>query len=173
MRIISGKFKGLNLHSPKDNEIRPTSDRLRESLFSIIGSEKYNTNILNANVIDICTGTGALGIEALSRGASNLFLIDMAQDAIEIVKKNISKMINFSPYGGHWHAAWEIFNDNKIFGVGLKNFRNKEKVLGSVLIISIIIPELLNIVQTKLLAHYSTTIFIIFVLFAFSVCLFF
>lgn len=92
MRIISGKFKGLNLHSPKDNEIRPTSDRLRESLFSIIGSEKYNTNILNANVIDICTGTGALGIEALSRGASNLFLIDMAQDAIEIVKKNISKI---------------------------------------------------------------------------------
>ena len=51
---------------------------------------------------------------------------------------------------------------------GLKNFRNKEKVLGSVLIISIIIPELLNIVQTKLLAHYSTTIFIIFVLFIYE-----
>jgi len=42
---------------------------------------------------------------------------------IIIEKKNISKMINFSPYGGHWHAAWEIFNENKIFGVGLKNFR--------------------------------------------------
>ena len=42
---------------------------------------------------------------------------------IMIEQKNISKMINFSPYGGHWHAAWEIFNENKIFGVGLKNFR--------------------------------------------------
>ena len=43
--------------------------------------------------------------------------------SIVIEQKNISKMINSTPYGGHWHAAWEIFNENKIFGVGLKNYR--------------------------------------------------
>ena len=55
MRIISGKFRGLKLHSPTNIEIRPTSDRLRESLFSIINSNKYDVNIIDANVIDICT----------------------------------------------------------------------------------------------------------------------
>ena len=66
MRIISGKFKGLKLYSPSNLEVRPTSDRLKESLFSILSTTKYDIDIINSNVIDICTGTGALGIEALS-----------------------------------------------------------------------------------------------------------
>ena len=76
MRIISGKFRGLKLHPPVDLSIRPTSDRLKESLFSIIESNKYNIKIKNSKVIDICSGTGALGIEALSRGAKSIYFID-------------------------------------------------------------------------------------------------
>ena len=92
MRIISGKFKGLKLQPPVDFSIRPTSDRLKESLFSILESNKYNIKIENSNVIDICSGTGALGIEALSRGAKLIYFIDKDPKAINVLQKNISKL---------------------------------------------------------------------------------
>jgi 16S rRNA (guanine966-N2)-methyltransferase len=123
MRIISGKFRGLKLHSPKNIEIRPTSDRLRESLFSIINSNKHGVNILDANVIDICTGTGALGIEALSRGAKNLYLIDNEQNSLNIVKKNLSKIksydIEASVYIRKADAKKPFKNINLIFDIVL------------------------------------------------------
>jgi len=92
MRIISGKFRGLKLQPPVDFSIRPTSDRLKESLFSILESNKYNIKIENSNVIDICSGTGALGIEALSRGAKSIYFIDKDPKAINVLQKNISKL---------------------------------------------------------------------------------
>ena len=92
MRIISGKFRGLKLQTPVDFSIRPTSDRLKESLFSILESNKYNIKIENSNVIDICSGTGALGIEALSRGAKLIYFIDKDPKAINVLQKNISKL---------------------------------------------------------------------------------
>ena len=95
MRIISGKFKGLKLYSPSNLEVRPTSDRIKESLFSILSTTKYDIDIINSNVIDICTGTGALGIEALSRGAKNIYFVDNEQNSLDIVRKNLSK-IKFS-----------------------------------------------------------------------------
>ena len=123
MRIISGKFRGLKLHSPTNIEIRPTSDRLRESLFSIINSNKYDVNIIDANVIDICTGTGALGIEALSRGAKNLYLIDNEQNSLDIVKTNLSKIksydIESSVYIRKADANKPFKNINLIFNIVL------------------------------------------------------
>ena len=92
MRIISGKFRGLKLQPPVDFSIRPTSDRLKESLFSILESNKYNIKIEKSNVIDICSGTGALGIEALSRGAGLIYFIDKDAKAINVLQKNISKL---------------------------------------------------------------------------------
>ena len=123
MRIISGKFRGLKLHSPTNIEIRPTSDRLRESLFSIINSNKYDVNIIDANVIDICTGTGALGIEALSRGAKNLYLIDNEQNSLDIVKTNLSNIksydIESSVYIRKADAKKPFKNINLIFNIVL------------------------------------------------------
>jgi len=101
MRVIGGKFKGLKLMSPNDLGIRPTSDRLKEALFSILESKKYNININNSSVIDICSGTGALGIEALSRGANKIYFIDQETKSIQIIQKNISKL--------------KINNEDKIF----------------------------------------------------------
>ena len=101
MRVIGGKFKGLKLIPPNDLDIRPTSDRLKEALFSIIDSKKYNINIHNSSVIDICSGTGALGIEALSRGANKIYFIDQETKSIQIIQKNISKL--------------KINNEDKIF----------------------------------------------------------
>ena len=92
MRIIGGKYKGLKLLPPDDTKIRPTSDRLKESLFSIITSSKYKINIYNCNVLDICSGTGSLGIEAFSRGAISVFFIDKDHRSINLIYKNISKL---------------------------------------------------------------------------------
>lgn len=92
MRVIGGKFKGLKLIPPNDLGIRPTSDRLKEALFSILESKKYNINIHNSSVIDICSGTGALGIEALSRGAKEVCFIDKDIKSIRIIQKNTSKL---------------------------------------------------------------------------------
>ena len=92
MRIIGGKYKGLKLLTPDGNEIRPTSDRLKESLFSIISSNKYKIKIDSCNVLDICSGTGSLGIEAFSRGAISVYFIDIDNRSISLTHKNISKL---------------------------------------------------------------------------------
>ena len=88
MRIISGSAKGCRLFSPpgRDQHIRPTSDRAREALFSIIGPDFVN----KACVLDLFAGTGALGCEALSRGASHACFIDNSKVALELIWKNIS-----------------------------------------------------------------------------------
>ena len=92
MRIIGGKFKGLKLLQLNGTKIRPTSDRLKESLFSIITSNKYKININSADVLDICSGTGSLGIEAISRGAVSVYFIDKDHRSINLIYKNISKL---------------------------------------------------------------------------------
>ena len=92
MRIIGGKYRGLKLLPPDGFNIRPTSDRLKESLFSIITSNKYKIHIDNSNVLDICSGTGSLGIESLSRGAKSVYFIDKDHRSIKLICKNIAKL---------------------------------------------------------------------------------
>ena len=92
MRIVGGKYKGSKLIPPDGSKIRPTSDRLKEALFSIISSNKYMINIESCNVLDICAGTGSLGIEALSRGAISVYFIDKDHSSVNLVQKNISKL---------------------------------------------------------------------------------
>ena len=92
MRIIGGKYKGLKLLPPDDTKIRPTSVRLKESLFSIISSNKHKINIERCNVLDICSGTGSLGIESFSRGAVSVYFIDKDHKSINLIYKNISKL---------------------------------------------------------------------------------
>ncbi len=93
MRIVAGKFKGKKLiDSIHLKELRPTSDRNREALFNILFSAKFikeiNFDIVGANVLDICCGTGAVAFEALSRGAKSAFLVDKNMAHLEIAKKN-------------------------------------------------------------------------------------
>lgn len=95
MRIISGKYKGLQLISPpaKSKAIRPTSDRCREALFSIL-SDKLN----HAQVLDLYAGTGALALEALSRGAKSAVLVDNNTSACSLLAKNIQRLENHITY---------------------------------------------------------------------------
>ena len=99
MRIISGKFKGHKLNIPKNFLIRPTTDRFKESLFSIINSEKYSNNIDGKYFLDLCSGSGGIGIEAFSRGAKKVSMIDKNQDAINLINKNLSKIELISELG--------------------------------------------------------------------------
>ena len=93
MRIISGKLKGRKLHPPKDDRIRPTSDRTRESLFNLLMHGELGGNcIIDQPVLDLCCGTGALGFEALSRGASMVCFVDSHGESIKLAEKNADSM---------------------------------------------------------------------------------
>jgi len=84
MRIIAGKWKGRNLTSPPDRTVRPTSDRVREAWMSIIQLE-----IPDARVLDLFSGSGALGLEALSRGARSADFVDDSAKSLQILQANL------------------------------------------------------------------------------------
>ncbi len=88
MRIIGGKNSGRKLLVPKGSTIRPTSDRIRESVFDILNSYLEH-GFYNKVVADLFAGTGALGIEALSRGAHSAILVDNQPEAIKLIQKNV------------------------------------------------------------------------------------
>ncbi|HEV7684372.1 MAG TPA: 16S rRNA (guanine(966)-N(2))-methyltransferase RsmD [Pyrinomonadaceae bacterium] len=84
MRIIAGKFRGRKLKSPPSLEVRPTSDRLRETLFNIIAPQ-----ISDARFLDLCAGSGAVGIEAISRGAAHATFVDNSRPMCTLIKANL------------------------------------------------------------------------------------
>ena len=86
LRVISGKARGLKLNTPKNEDVRPTTDRVKESLFNMI-----NSYIMESEVLDLFAGTGSLGIECLSRGAKSCTFVDISKESIDIVKSNIKK----------------------------------------------------------------------------------
>jgi 16S rRNA (guanine966-N2)-methyltransferase len=91
MRIVAGSLKGRLLRSPEGPAIRPTSDRLRESLFNVL-AHRYGDPIQDARVIDLFAGTGALGLEALSRGAAFALFVDDDFEARALLRANIDQL---------------------------------------------------------------------------------
>jgi len=85
VRIIAGQFRGATLYGPQDTKIRPTSDRARETLFNIIGSE-----VSGCRFLDLFAGTGAVGLEAVSRGAESVTFAESKNESL--IKKNIEKL---------------------------------------------------------------------------------
>ncbi len=88
MRVIAGRYKGRRLGPVRGRDVRPTSDRVREALFSILG------DIEGASVLDAFAGTGALGVEAVSRGASSLVLVEIDRRAAEMVRRNVHATVS-------------------------------------------------------------------------------
>lgn len=97
MRIISGKARGTKLYTLEGTNTRPTLDRVKESIFNIIQKE-----IEGAKVLDLFAGSGAIGLEFLSRGAVEAVLCDKSKEAIEIINKNIKKT--------HMNEYVKVFN---------------------------------------------------------------
>lgn len=86
MRVISGSARGLKLITPIDNKVRPTTDRVKESMFNIIAFDIYGSRVL-----DLFAGSGSLGIECISRGAEMAYFCDKDRDSIKIIRENINK----------------------------------------------------------------------------------
>lgn len=84
MRVIAGDYKGRKLETPLDNRVRPTTDKVKEAMFSILMND-----LDDAVVCDMFAGTGGLGLEALSRGAAKCYFLDQANSSIRLIRKNI------------------------------------------------------------------------------------
>jgi len=100
VRIIGGKFKRRPLKNPHGKDIRPTTDKQREALYNIISDK-----IIDARVLDLFAGTGAMGIEALSRGASFVVFIDNAKKSLRLIQENIK---NFKVESYSQVIKWNI-----------------------------------------------------------------
>lgn len=92
MRIVAGKFRGQQLETPRSDAIRPTSDRAREAVFSIIGS-RIGPNLDGLYVLDLFAGTGAMGLEALSRGAAHCVFVDTGIEARGLIRGHIESFV--------------------------------------------------------------------------------
>jgi 16S rRNA (guanine966-N2)-methyltransferase len=86
MRIIAGSRKGHTIHAPRGRDTRPTSDRVRENVFNLVGP------VDGATVLDLYAGSGALGLEALSRGATRAVFVENERDAIHAIERNLGKL---------------------------------------------------------------------------------
>ncbi|SEW31543.1 16S rRNA (guanine966-N2)-methyltransferase [Aliiroseovarius sediminilitoris] len=95
MRIIAGRFRGLSLANVGKGDagahLRPTTDRVRESLFSMLTGGRFGDPIQDAWVLDLFAGTGALGLEALSRGADHVTFVDDGRKSLSLIRENIAK----------------------------------------------------------------------------------
>ena len=116
MRIISGAFKGRKLLSHQGLSLRPTSDRTRESIFNILSSS-FET-FENRQVLDLYAGTGAFGIEALSRGAHKATFVEMEKSALSVLQRNVSFIPDPSQYeiiGTTAASAIKLLQKNEMF----------------------------------------------------------
>jgi 16S rRNA (guanine966-N2)-methyltransferase len=95
MRLVAGKFRGRRLHAPEGAEVRPTSDRTREALFGILEGGRLSGGVSplpGARVLDAFAGTGAVGLEALSRGAANVTFLERYAPALTALRRNVAEL---------------------------------------------------------------------------------
>ena len=91
MRIISGKYSGRKIITPKGQETRPTTDRFKETLFNII-ENSLKINLKEKNILDLFAGSGSLGLEAMSRGAKSCVFVDKSSKAIKAIEDNVNNL---------------------------------------------------------------------------------
>jgi 16S rRNA (guanine(966)-N(2))-methyltransferase RsmD len=118
MRIITGKFRGRRLKTPRGLDVRPTSDRLRETLFDIIAGRTDGSVM-----VDVFAGTGAVGLEALSRGAREVVFIESAKEGCRLIQENLAtlgigsgyRLIQQDVYAALRHLARQGFKADLVF----------------------------------------------------------
>ncbi len=102
MRVIAGEWKGLTLSAPKGQVARPTTDRVKESMFNLLG-----WNWLGGVAVDLFAGSGALGIEALSRGAESAIFVDVHPASLAALRENLNRC-KAGPRAKVYRADWEV-----------------------------------------------------------------
>lgn len=122
MRVISGKYRGRPLRSLRGSAIRPTSDRLRETLFNVLTAGNPQA-LENTSWLDLFAGTGAVGIEALSRGARQVYFVEHSASAAKLIEQNLHSLEIHDGYkilrddlaGVLWHLQREHFVTDVVF----------------------------------------------------------
>ena len=92
MRIVAGKFRGARIDAPKGLDTRPTSDKVRQALFNVLEHGAPNVDFEGARVLDLFAGSGALGLEALSRGARFCLFVEDGADARAAIRRNVEAL---------------------------------------------------------------------------------
>ncbi|MEI9992579.1 MAG: 16S rRNA (guanine(966)-N(2))-methyltransferase RsmD [Rhizomicrobium sp.] len=92
MRITGGEYRGRPLAEPADNRVRPTSDKVRQAIFNILAHNAFGFELDGAKVVDLFAGTGALGLEALSRGASFALFVDDSAESRALIRANVETL---------------------------------------------------------------------------------
>src|SRR3954469_19223536 len=108
MRIVSGSFRGKTLAAPKGEATRPTSDRAREAIFNILEHAPWSKGVRDARVIDLFAGSGALGFEALSRGAAFCLFVETDEAARGAIRQNVDNMGLFGITRVHRRDATDL-----------------------------------------------------------------
>lgn len=108
MRIVAGKYKGRPLASPTGRETRPTSDRARESLFNVLAHAPWAPDFADARVIDLFAGSGALGLEAMSRGAAFCLFVETDSAARGAIRDNVEALGLFGTTRVHRRSAIDL-----------------------------------------------------------------
>ncbi len=122
MRIISGSFKGKKIFEAKDSKTRPLKDLAKESIFNIIEhSNKFNTQLIGSNILDLFSGVGSFGIECLSRGSKKVVFVENYSGVLPILKKNLSNLEKVKNY--------EILQEDIYRGKVLSNLNNKFDII--------------------------------------------
>jgi len=111
MRIISGKYRGLTIPSPKEEIVRPTLDRVKENIFNIL-----QFDVPQSNCLDLFCGSGALGLECLSRGAEKVYFVDQSKANIASLEKFLKniKEKNYNLLVNDYHEALKKFKERKV-----------------------------------------------------------
>ena len=113
MRIISGEFKGKKILEPKDKNTRPLKDLAKESIFNIIEhSNKFNSHLIDSNILDLFSGIGSFGIECLSRGSKKVVFVENYSGVLPILKKNLLSLKIDKNYE---ILENDIYNDQVLF----------------------------------------------------------
>lgn len=108
MRIVAGKFKGRAIQAPEGKNTRPTTDRVRESIFNLLAHNPDLPSVEGARVIDLFAGSGALGLEALSQGASFCLFVEIAAGARGVIRTNIEQFQLFGITRIHRRSAVDL-----------------------------------------------------------------
>ncbi len=113
MRIIAGTYKGFTLHSFTGKDIRPTPSKVREAIFDMLGFK-----VIESDFLDLFAGTGAIGIEALSRGAKSTTFVEVNQKAIELIKENLIKI--------HYNDFYTIIKKDYLQAIKMLDFQRRK-----------------------------------------------
>lgn len=92
MRITGGELRGRALKEPPDNRVRPTSDKVRQAIFNILAHGAFAVSIEGAKIVDLFAGTGALGLEAISRGGAFALFVDESADSRALIRENVEAL---------------------------------------------------------------------------------